>query len=62
MRKLEVTFEDFGPQIPGPPLIPFRKGDEDLHRISELHDGQYGLAGKIGEKSAYHTLPWNTLN
>ena len=62
VRKLEVTFEDFGPQIPGPPLIPFRKGDEDLHRISELHDGQYGLAGKIGEKSAYHTLPWNTLN
>ena len=46
MRKLEVVFEDFGPQIPTPNEIPFREGDKDLHRRSELQDsgvykGQY---------------------
>ena len=60
VRKLEVIFEKFGPQIPAN-QIPFRKGDEDLHRKSELREGRYGLAGTIGDRGAYHTLRWKKI-
>ena len=64
VRKLEVVFEDFGPQIPADQIQGkrFREGGEDLHRISELVEGVGTEWGQCGDIGAYHPLKWKKIS